>query len=243
MNTPRSDATFAAKVNYFNETLAFTAPLPPDIAVMNPFRENDCATPASRYFYDKFYDDYNKRGMILGINPGRFGAGITGVPFTDPNHLKKDCGIDLASCPKAREPSSDFVYDVINLYGGVAEFYRNWYINSLCPLGFTRTNAAGKPVNYNYYDNRELEKAVLPFIIRTLRQQIDFGIHTEVCICMGTGKNYIFMDKLNRKEKFFGKIIPLEHPRYIMQYKSKEKGAYCQKYLTCLRDCEKIFAG
>lgn len=33
----------------------------------------------------------------------------------------------------------------------------------------------------------------------------------------------------------FAKIIPLEHPRFIMQYNSKRKAEFLQKYLSALR--------
>ena len=79
-----SDPTFAQKVIDFNTNLLFDAPLPPGISVMNPFRENACAIPASTAFYRKYYDDHRLRRIILGINPGRFGAGLTGIPFTNP---------------------------------------------------------------------------------------------------------------------------------------------------------------
>ena len=68
-----SDPTFAQKVIDFNTNLLFDAPLPPGISVMNPFRENACAIPASTAFYRKYYDDHRLRRIILGINPGRFG--------------------------------------------------------------------------------------------------------------------------------------------------------------------------
>lgn len=233
--------TFAARVNHFNSVLSFTGVLPAGIKVMNPFRENACATPASELFYDKYYGDSTARGMILGINPGRFGAGITGVPFTDPHHLEKYCGIHVSTCPKAREPSSQFIYEMIEAYGGVGKFYSRWYINSVCPLGFTKTGASGKAVNYNYYDNKELESAALPFILKTLRQQIGFGIHTQVCFCLGMGKNAAFLKKINQEHNFFAEIVPLEHPRYIMQYKTADKEKYIQKYVGLFRDWEKKF--
>lgn len=34
---------------------------------------------------------------------------------------------------------------------------------------------------------------------------------------------------------FFEKIIPLEHPRYIMQYNSKNKETFINKYLAALK--------
>jgi len=49
---------------------------------MNPFRENPEALIVSGKFYKKYYNDNNPRFLILGINPGRFGAGVTGIPFT-----------------------------------------------------------------------------------------------------------------------------------------------------------------
>lgn len=241
MAQPDQSPTFAAKVNRFNAMLHFPGELPPGIEVMNPFRENDCATPASIAFYDKFYDDHQKRGILLGINPGRFGAGITGVPFTDPQRLRDCCGISLPQCPKAREPSSEFVYEVINLYGGVEKFFSRWYVNSICPLGFTKKGPKGTPVNYIFYDSPALEKAATPFILQTLPRQIDFGIHTQACVCMGMGKNSAFLAKINREKKFFKKIISVEHPRYIIQYKSGQRKDFAKKYLEILKSCEELF--
>ncbi|EAF3770136.1 DUF4918 family protein, partial [Listeria monocytogenes] len=34
---------------------------------------------------------------------------------------------------------------------------------------------------------------------------------------------------------FFDTIIPLEHPRFIMQYNSKNKDVYMKKYLSALK--------
>lgn len=33
----------------------------------------------------------------------------------------------------------------------------------------------------------------------------------------------------------FAELIPLEHPRYVMQYKLKPKAEYINKYLQALR--------
>lgn len=230
--------TFGEKVIRFNDSLEFSGLLPPGIEVMNPFRENACANLASRAFYRKYYNDENLRGIILGINPGRFGAGITGVPFTDPVRLKDRCHIEIPECPNAREPSSEFIYQVISLYGGEKKFYSRWYVNSICPLGFTMATGAGRVVNYNYYDSKALEMAAAPFILKTLPEQIALGINPAVCFCLGAGKNFSFMERLNREHKFFGKIIPLDHPRYIMQYKSRQRKEYAEKYASLLMDWE-----
>ena len=57
---------------------------------------------------------------------------------------------------------------------------------------------------------------------------------TDTCFCFGTGKNEKFLLALNDKYRFFGKIIALEHPRFIMQYRSKRKQEYIDKYLQAL---------
>ena len=60
-------------------------------------------------FYQKYYTDSQPRNFMFGINPGRFGAGITGVPFTDPVRLETECGIQN-DFPKKQELSAQFVW-------------------------------------------------------------------------------------------------------------------------------------
>ena len=38
-----------------------------------------------RSFYEKFYSDNNERILVLGINPGRFGGGTTGIERISPD--------------------------------------------------------------------------------------------------------------------------------------------------------------
>ena len=223
--------TFADRVIAFNRSLEFLEPLPPGIHVMNPFRENPAILPVSVSFYKKYYDDTRPRHLILGINPGRFGGGVTGVPFTDSKRLKKECGLPYPG-PETHEPSSVFVYDVIAAFGGAEEFYRRFYINSVCPLGFTKTNERGQELNYNYYDSKELTGAAYGFIVDSIRKQLAFGVETDFCFCFGTGKNEKFLRQLNEEHKFFGEVVPLEHPRFVMQYKARHKQFYIQKYLS-----------
>jgi len=52
--------------------------LPQEIEVMNPFKDKATMQICTQ-FYKKYYSDNNKRRMIIGINPGRFGGGITGI--------------------------------------------------------------------------------------------------------------------------------------------------------------------
>lgn len=226
--------TFAGRVIAFNRGVNFTGKLPAGIRIMNPFRENKKILSLSSLFYRKYYNDRNSRHLVLGINPGRFGAGLTGIPFTDPKRLAEKCEIPFDGAP-AHEPSSVFIYEMIDAFGGADLFYSKFYIHSVCPLGFTQAVKDGKEINYNYYDSKELTKAVYPFIINNIRQQIALGVKTDICYCFGTGKNEKFLRGLNEAHGFFEEIIALEHPRFIMQYKSKSKQVYLEKYLDAFR--------
>ena len=165
-------------------------------------------------FYKKYYDDYRPRRLILGINPGRFGAGVTGIPFTDTKRLRSVCKIVYMG-KETHEPSSVFVYEMIDAFGGAGYFYQNFYIHSICPLGFTSVKSDGKEINYNYYDSPALTAAVYDFMVENIRRQIAFGVDTDTCFCFGNGKNEKFLRKLNDKEHFFKNIVALEHPRFI----------------------------
>ncbi|MBB3054474.1 SMUG2 DNA glycosylase family protein [Mucilaginibacter gotjawali] len=230
--------TFADKVILFNRNLEYTGPaLPEGIRIMNPFKEFAQTMQIADAFYHKYYNDYNTRHLILGINPGRFGGGLTGIPFTDPKRLVSECHIDYKGKP-THEPSSVFVYDMINAFGGPEAFYKKFYINSLFPLGFTKVEANGKEKNYNYYDSKELSKAVTEPIVDNIRKQIALDVKTDVCFCFGTGKNEQFLSRINQENHFFKKIVALEHPRFIMQYKTLSKQFYIHKYLEAFNNCE-----
>jgi hypothetical protein len=227
--------TFAERIIHFNRQLTYTgSPLPEGIGIMNPFRGSEERMDIVETFYHKFYNDYHSRNIILGINPGRFGGGLTGIPFTDPKRLNAACHIEYKG-KITHEPSSVFVYEVIKAYGGVEAFYGDFYINSVCPLGFTSADRKGKEKNYNYYDSRDLMQAVYNFIVDNIRKQISLGIKTDVCICLGTGKNEKFLRGINDKYMFFKEIISLEHPRYIMQYKSGSRAFYIDKYISVFK--------
>ena len=201
--------------------------LPSGIEAMNPFLDQD-TIEICKLFYNKYYGDNFKRHLILGINPGRFGGGITGIPFTDPIRLQNICGIEN-TWQKKQELSSLFVYDMIRAYGGPEKFYQEFYISSIVPLGFTRGNK-----NLNYYDDKQLEESVKEFVIASLKQQLSFGINTDAVFCLGEGKNFAYLSKLNLEYKLFDNVVPLSHPRFIMQYKLKKKDEYIAKYLEAL---------
>lgn len=224
--------TFADKVNSFNRNLEFSGKLPKDIRILNPFKDNPDILPLSASFYQKYYHDTKPRRLILGINPGRLGAGSTGIPFTDTKRLQEVCGLKAPEI-QTHEPSSVFIYQFIDAFGGPEAFYGRYYINSVCPLGFVRKNDKGKWINYNYYDDKKLFLAVKPFIIRSLQTQLKFGVEQETCWVLGK-KNAQFLTEINLKLRVFKDIIALDHPRYVVQYKSRQMQSYIDRYLDKL---------
>ena len=211
--------------------------LPAGIRVLNPFEgpESDRIQNINEAFYRKFYNDNAPRKLILGINPGRLGAGATGVPFTDTKRMERVCGISTGEM-NTHEPSSVFVYEVIEAFGGPKAFYKEVFIHSVCPLGFVKVKADGKEVNYNYYDDKSLEMAVTPYITEWLKELAKWPVDLERVFCLGSGKNFKYLKKWNEEHRQFGEIVPLDHPRFVMQYRAKRKPESIDKYLSRLKD-------
>jgi hypothetical protein len=223
--------TFADNIIHFLFHLQLPFKLPRGVEVMNVHKEPSIQA-ACIAFYKKFYDDNNSRHMMLGINPGRFGGGVTGIPFTDPIRLEKECEIKN-DFVKKQELSSVFIYDMINAFGGAEKFYRNYYISAIIPLGFLKD---GK--NLNYYDDKILKQRIESFVIDCINQQLSWGINRDVCFCIGEGENLKYLQQLNNKHEWFKEIKPVSHPRFIMQYKLKQKQVYIQQYLDAFASVE-----
>ena len=232
-HTPSAALTIGQRIIAFNKGLQYTGKLPEGFAVLNPYLDNPETLQVMTSFYDKYYNDEVPRKFIIGINPSRHGAGVTGVPFTDTKHLENDCGIPMLSA-RTHEVSSVFVYDMIAQYGGVAAFYKDYYINSPFPLAIVRKNAQGNWLNANYYDDPELFALTHEYMIETLKKHIALGLDTNEVYILGK-KNATFLEKLNKEASLFKKMVVLEHPRYIEQYKSKEKQLYIDKFITLLK--------
>ncbi|REC40283.1 SMUG2 DNA glycosylase family protein [Chryseobacterium sp. 5_R23647] len=226
------DKTFVDKVIQFNRNLKYSGNLPDDFQVLNPYLDNPETMVVMEKFYHKYYNDSNQRKFLIGINPSRHGAGVTGVPFTDTKRMESVCGIKMESA-YTHEVSSVFIYDMMAAYGGAGEFYRDIYINSPFPLAIVR-KSKGNWINANYYDDKELFNDVKDFMIDSLKKHISLNLDISEVFILGK-KNAEFISKLNNEANLFDKMTVLEHPRYIQQYKSKEKDLYIDKYILALK--------
>jgi hypothetical protein len=203
--------------------------LPEGIGWLYPQQQPEVMTVLEA-FCRKFFNDSGERRLLLGINPGRLGAGVTGVNFTAPRQLTQHCGI-AHPFGEGTELSAEFIYDLILAYGGPQAFYRRYFIGSVCPLGFVR---GGK--NLNYYDDRDLLRTVEPFILKSMEKLLSFSVARDRCLCIGGEKNYRYLHALNQRFGWFGEIAPVAHPRFIMQYRRSQKEQFIRQYLQLMEN-------
>jgi hypothetical protein len=55
-----------------------------------------------------------------------------------------------------------------------------------------------------------------------------------VCVVIGGEKNFKYLSRLNNSEKWFGSLLSLPHPRFIMQYRRTYKAEYINQYLQVI---------
>lgn len=225
---PTAPDTFGSRAIDYYLNLHEPANLPAGVSALNPY-ETPAVQAIVREFYGNYFADQQPRVFVMGINPGRFGAGVTGISFTTPQNLKRYCGIenDLKPTP---ELSSRFIYSVVEALGGAEAFYGRFFLTSLYPLALVKDAK-----NYNFYDDRVTTSALWPIITETVRTQLNFGYNRRVGICLGR-KNEVFLKRLNDEQGFFDRIVSLDHPRYILQYRSRYMEGYVDEYIRTLAD-------
>ncbi len=214
--------TFGENIYNYYQQIQVPQNLPSGVEVLYPF-DSDEVMNLTRSFYTQYFNDSRPRTFLIGINPGRFGGGSTGIPFTDPKILEEVLHIPNA-LEKRHELSSKFIYQMIDHLGGPENFYGSFYFTSVCPLGFVKE---GK--NLNYYDDKELESALEDYMAEEMRKQLNFGAN-EIAFSLGMGKNIKFLKEFNQRHGLFREIRPLPHPRWIMQYRLKRLDEFIGVY-------------
>ncbi len=222
--------TTAQQILDFYYHLSLNSVKQPGVTVMNPFLSKE-VQEVNSVFYNRFFNDETRRFFLIAINPGRFGAGVTGIPFTDPVVLEDMLQISN-SFQKRKELSAVFVYELIEAMGGPKEFYNQFFITNVSPLGFMKD---GK--NLNYYDIASLQNELKPFIVETMNHQVEKWGRTEVAFTIGKGTNHKAVVKLNKEYKWFDEIIALPHPRWVMQYRLRFKNQIVKEVRNSILDC------
>lgn len=224
-------STFGSRVLEFNESLERFRWATPEVALLSPIAD-DKRRAAMADFCGKFYDDDESRVFWLGINPSRVRSTSTGIPYTDGFALATICGIpnDFNS---TRELTADFFYRFVQHYGGPEAFYAKHYAGAAYPLSILR-----KEKYCNYYD-KGLPDEVIASIPDQMRRQADIG-HRGVLVVIGSGQNAMVLKRLNDELQIFSHVLVVEHPRYIMQYKSAALPEFLDKFVEVAREAERL---
>jgi hypothetical protein len=223
--------SIAERIIAFNKSLSPPSGLPKEVGVLNPYKDEQ-ALSVSSIFCNKFYTDENQRIALFGINPGRFGGGITGIPFTDPVKLAEKLHIEHSFAHRS-ELSSNFMYEMIEAYGGVRSFYGSFYFTALSPLGYVKDNK-----NLNYYDIPNWKSIFEAYAHQQILKQLEFPLNTKFAVCIGQGQNLKFLEYLNQKHHYFEEIKVVPHPRWIMQYRLKRKLDFIDQYVRTLNEVD-----
>jgi hypothetical protein len=106
--------TWAEQLYQFYTSLQPLQTLPNGIQWLYP-QQNPEVLDVLHRFLQKYFNDKSERRLFLGINPGRLGAGVTGVNFTAPKQLAEICGI-VHPFKKGSEMSAEFIYAMIEAF-------------------------------------------------------------------------------------------------------------------------------
>jgi hypothetical protein len=193
-------------------------------SVLEPYAKRVDA-PYFAQFSKEYYATPGRRTLVLGINPGRKGSGLTGVPFTDGQSLAADCGIDN-EFEGARELTSQFLYQVVRAAGGVRRFYAR-----LCLSGIYPNCLVADGRNTNYYDLLE-GAALKEFVAHSLAVHRELPNLSDHLVVIGQGRHLDLIQAANTQHGFFRTIGALPHPRFIMQYNRPRAEEYVAQYLS-----------
>ena len=169
-------------------------------------------------FWATFYPEGPPPQVICGLNPGRHGAGLTGVPFRDFKTLSKWMqGINRQDA----EPSAQFFAKVVEAVG-VEAFFKRFYVTNISAVGYVRD---GK--NLNYHD---LPEVALRVVERNFMEEMASVQPTRI---IALGKHpYATVGKLLSSS--VGDIAYLPHPSWIMTYRRREADDWLGRYIDAL---------
>jgi hypothetical protein len=173
-----------------------------NIGILSEFLENKNNIVA---FHNRYIQPNSPRIVMCGINPGRRGAGITGIPFIDTLSLSKL--VPDVNNPKS-EKSAKFFFSIIEEIG-ISEFYRNVHVTNMSWLGFYKLDS-GKNVNYNSLPV-EIQNVLIDKFVEEMQL-----IKPDIIIPMGDIVHWELLN-LERKKRINAKIEQrLYHPASLL---------------------------
>jgi hypothetical protein len=86
----------------------------------------------------------------------------------------------------------------------------------------------------NYYELEFIRNKWKPYFIECMETQLAAGGNREKAYILGQGENYAYFKKLNDDYGFFSKLVSLPHPRWVMQYRFRQKSSFVNNYIRNL---------
>jgi uracil-DNA glycosylase len=186
-----------------------------DICIPSDFllEEGQAAIDA---FWNTYYPEGPPRTVICGLNPGRFGAGQTGIPFMDFLSLSQLLpGIQRLDS----ERSAGFIFRVVQAYGAEA-FFQRFYVTNVASVGFLRD---GKNLNYPALPEQALE-----IVERNFLAEMEI-VKPERIISLGREVHRTVL-------KLLGDRVECEsclpHPAWVATYRSASMGEWVGRYVA-----------
>lgn len=187
-----------------------------NICVLSDFLLNGEIVDA---FWDRYYAQAVPRSVICGLNPGRFGAGKTGIPFLDFQSLSQLMpGVDRQDSEK----SAAFFYKVIQAYGSDA-FFRHFYVTNVASVGFL---CDGRNLNYP-----DLPKAALAIVEANFCEEMKI-VKPTCLISLGTAVQHTARKLLSLDVDC---TLRLPHPAWVATYRSREMEKWVDEYVKALK--------
>lgn len=156
-------------------------------------------------FHDAYYQNCYPKTVLCGINPGRNGAGKTGIAFVDFDSLSKMLsGIDSDD----KERSAQFFYEIVEHFGA-ERFFETFYVTNISWVGFIKD---GK--NINYYD---LPPKAQEIIFEIYQEEIAL-INPKTIISIGakaqeTNTSLFGIEVIDKDAKYITSHC-MQHPNY-----------------------------
>jgi len=156
-------------------------------------------------FNCKYIEPNKPKIVICGINPGRFGAGKTGIPLLDFPSLSKILP-NMNEIPHEKpEKSAKFIFSIIEHFG-VNDFFKQFYLTNISCIGFYCTKTKK---NINYY---ELPLSIQYFLFDNFSKEINY-IKPKIIIPLGKEVEKNLIMDLKHEHKINTEIgTRLPHP-------------------------------
>jgi hypothetical protein len=165
-------------------------------------------------FYNKYITPNNPKVIICGINPGRFGAGKTGIAFLDFSSVSKLINnINRTDT----ERSAQFFYNIIEKFTP-ENFYKHFYVTNISCLGFKIKKK--RWVNLNYYS---LPLEIKNIFINNFLNEVNYLKPKYIISC--SGEVHKTLCELKKNNLLNCNIeITLQHPYWCSIKKNYEFG-------------------